>query len=364
MAMTDDQNASIRAFAATNPTDAELAEAKKTYGVSDADYTNAITPTASTNYSASSVAAPSVMTDAQNASIKAFAATNPSAAAKSAAQIQYGVSDAQYAAATNPYAAWNAYHGTTYDASGNATGPAAAPVAGLGGQYANVNTGGSTATGTATPVLQSSGIISSVSAPSTYSAAKTTADTVESRMARLTDPNSAYNQSVAAGARGSANQRGLLNSSIGESMVQDGIIKNALSIATPDAAATNTANQFNANANNQAGQFNASAQNAINLLSQANAYDSTKTATNQTNTVANADATIAANRLTTASSAVASIMNNTLAYIASIDRTLSGEAQQALKDGFNTQAKVSLQIIGSLAGDVDLSKYIDSLFPA
>jgi len=183
-------------------------------------------------------------------------------------------------------------------------------------------------------------------------------------MARLMDPNSQYNQAVATTARGTANQRGLLNSSIGDSMVQDGIIKNALSIASPDAAATNTANQFNANASNQAGQFNAGAQNASNLLNQANAYDSTKTAANQANTVTNADSTIAANRLTTASSAVTSIMNNTSAYIASIDRTLSGEAQQALKDGYNTQAKVSLQMIGSLAGDVNLSKYIDSLFPA
>ncbi len=42
MAMTEDQNASIRAYAATNPSEADLAAAKAMYNVSDADYANAL----------------------------------------------------------------------------------------------------------------------------------------------------------------------------------------------------------------------------------------------------------------------------------------------------------------------------------
>ena len=60
------------------------------------------------------------MTEDQNASIRAFAATNPSAEALAAAKQQYGVSDADYGYATapNPYDGWNQHNGTNLGIDG------------------------------------------------------------------------------------------------------------------------------------------------------------------------------------------------------------------------------------------------------
>ena len=96
--------------------------------------------------------------------------------------------------------------------------------------------------------------------------------TIEGRMRGLMDPNDPRNQQLATQAKQIANGRGVMNSSMGDSMIQDGIIKNAIAIAQPDAAMTAENARFSANAGNQAGSFNAGEQNKFGLNTQDAAY--------------------------------------------------------------------------------------------
>lgn len=101
--------------------------------------------------------------------------------------------------------------------------------------------------------------------------------TIEGRMARLMDPNDPRNQQIATQAKQQANARGVMNSSMGDTMIQDGIIRNAINIAQPDAAMTAENARFTAGAGNTASQFNAGAQNQMGLQTQGQVYDATKT---------------------------------------------------------------------------------------
>ena len=101
--------------------------------------------------------------------------------------------------------------------------------------------------------------------------------TIEGRMARLMDPNDPRNQQIATQAKQQANARGVMNSSMGDTMIQDGIIRNAINIAQPDAAMTAENARFTASAGNTASQFNAGAANQMGLQTQGQAYDATKT---------------------------------------------------------------------------------------
>ena len=101
--------------------------------------------------------------------------------------------------------------------------------------------------------------------------------TIEGRMARLMDPNDPRNQQIATQAKQQANARGVMNTSMGDTMIQDGIIRNAINIAQPDAAMTADNAKFSAAAGNMASQFNAGAQNTMGLQVQGQGYDATKT---------------------------------------------------------------------------------------
>ena len=101
--------------------------------------------------------------------------------------------------------------------------------------------------------------------------------TIEGRMARLMDPNDPRNQQIATQAKQQANARGVMNSSMGDTMIQDSIIRNAIAIAQPDAAMTADNAKFSAAAGNMASQFNAGAQNTMGLQVQGQGYDATKT---------------------------------------------------------------------------------------
>jgi len=105
--------------------------------------------------------------------------------------------------------------------------------------------------------------------------------TIEGRLKNLLDPNDPRNQQIATSMKEQANARGVLNSSMGDTMIQDGIIKNAVSIAQPDAAMTANNAQFTAGAGNQAGQFNANAQNQMGLQAQQIQAAKDAAATNQ-----------------------------------------------------------------------------------
>ncbi len=101
--------------------------------------------------------------------------------------------------------------------------------------------------------------------------------TIEGRMGRLMDPNDPRNQQLATQAKQIANGRGVMNSSMGDTMIQDSIIRNAIAIAQPDAAMTADNAKFSAAAGNMASQFNAGAQNTMGLQVQGQGYDATKT---------------------------------------------------------------------------------------
>jgi hypothetical protein len=67
-----------------------------------------------------------------------------------------------------------------------------------------------------------------------------------------------------------------------------------------------------------------------------------------------------------ASSAAASIWSNTQSQIAGIiaDKTLDAAGKQRAIDTLNYQARSGLQMIGALAGNVDIASYMDQLFGA
>jgi len=127
------------------------------------------------------------------------------------------------------------------------------------------------------------GIIASAG-PTTYQAkgVQTTDDmTVEGRMARLMNPNDPRNQQLATRQKEIANGRGVLNSSMGDTMIQDSIIRNAADIAGKDATMTAENARFTAGAENTAGQFNADAANVLNRMSVQQQQDLAKMATAQ-----------------------------------------------------------------------------------
>lgn len=63
-----------------------------------------------------------------------------------------------------------------------------------------------------------------------------------------------------------ANERGLLNSTLGMQMAEDAVVNAALDIARPDAATYANAGQYNAQAANQNAQFNAQESNQVGMF--------------------------------------------------------------------------------------------------
>lgn len=122
---------------------------------------------------------------------------------------------------------------------------------------------------------ESKAYYSGAGTPSTIGTGYTSTDwnvgkdqTVEGRLANLTDPNSALNQQAAAQALQTSNSRGLINSSLAVTAGQDAVLKNALPIAQQDASTFATAGQTNAAAKNTSSQFNAAATNQASLANQ------------------------------------------------------------------------------------------------
>lgn len=84
---------------------------------------------------------------------------------------------------------------------------------------------------------------------------------VEKRLGGIIADDSKLMQMARGGALQQMNERGLANSSMAVGAAQDAVMRNALQIATPDAATFANSAQFNANANNTVGMFNADAAN-------------------------------------------------------------------------------------------------------
>lgn len=84
---------------------------------------------------------------------------------------------------------------------------------------------------------------------------------VENRTNNIIKADSPLMQMARGAAMQQGNERGLVNSSMAVGAAQDAVLRNALQIATPDAATYAGAARFNADANNTVGMFNADAAN-------------------------------------------------------------------------------------------------------
>lgn len=86
-------------------------------------------------------------------------------------------------------------------------------------------------------------------------------ETVRGQLGQVLAEDSPVLQQARADAMRSANERGMLNSTMATSGAQDAVIRSALQIASPDAAAYGHAADYNAAATNQAKMYNSTAQN-------------------------------------------------------------------------------------------------------
>lgn len=101
-------------------------------------------------------------------------------------------------------------------------------------------------------------------------------ETVEGRMnGLLRDPHNPLNVQAQTFGAQQANKRGLLNSSIGISAAQDAMYKNAMPIATQDAATFYDAKKTNSVQGLNADMFNSDAGTRVNMFNAGNAKDMT-----------------------------------------------------------------------------------------
>ena len=235
--------------------------------------------------------------------------------------------------------------------------------------------------------------------------------TVQSQLRSVMDTNNPLMQQARTQGLQIANERGLLNSSIAESGAMDSMYKAALPIAVADAAtyaksasenagnATNITNNntsaatsiANTAANNDTSRFNNAANNATTL-----AVNNSNNETSRANTAANNATTLATNaannetsranaklqtdaaaalgleesqyrKLAQGSSSAAQLMTNYQGQLSSLlkDQSFSDtEARQAAIDQLTNSTKAAIQMIGAMAGDLDIAAYMSQLFPA
>lgn len=209
--------------------------------------------------------------------------------------------------------------------------------------------------------------------------------TVEGRVGGIIAKNSPLMQQAEARAIQQASSRGLVNSSIAASAGQSAVLDAATNIAKQDAQtfasaaaqnaqAKNTSAQFGAAAGNTASLANASADNSVAATNAKAANDAQLANQDAVNKASTANLGVAGNlnianleaqykNLTQASSSAASIMNNTQTMVNNImqDKNLDAAAKQAAIDKYNASSKKAIQMIGAIAGDVDLSAFLDEI---
>lgn len=246
--------------------------------------------------------------------------------------------------------------------------------------------------------------------------------TVQGQLRTVMDSNSPLMQQARTQGLQVANERGLLNSSIAESAAMDSMYKAALPIAAADAttyaksasenagnatnitnsntsaatsiantAANNDTSRFNNAANNDTSRFNNAANNATTL-----AVNNSNNETSRANTAANNATTLATNaannetsranaklqtdaaaalgleeskyrKLVQGSSSAAQLMTNYQGQLSSLlkDQSFSDtEARQTAIDQLTNSTKAAIQMIGAMAGDLDIAAYMSQLFPA
>lgn len=215
--------------------------------------------------------------------------------------------------------------------------------------------------------------------------------TVEGRLAGLTDPNSQINARAIAQSQQEASKRGLINSSIAGSAAQAAVLDRALPVAQQDAQMYSNVALSNAAAENTASQFNTSAVNQLSLQNNANANQQTlqdknnssaqavaqlnsntqlalgsldaKTKTDLQNIVSKNSQLLQAN--TSAANATSQLMAS-IAQVQANDK-LDAEAKQTAVNNLINVMNESLRTFNDIAGaGLDLTKYFQqqSIAPA
>jgi hypothetical protein len=199
--------------------------------------------------------------------------------------------------------------------------------------------------------------------------------TVAGQLGTIMSADSPLMQQARTRAMQSMNQRGLTNSSMATSAADSAMYDTALKIAQPDAqtnasaAQTNTAtkNQFANTANTQAydtNKYNTETTNQFADKANQFAYDSAKLGT-QTKAATDVAAIEAQYKNLTQGSASATAIVNKMqdslnALMANKDIT-DQTKRDTLAADIKANAAESLNLIGALAGDVNLSDYISQV---
>ena len=202
-------------------------------------------------------------------------------------------------------------------------------------------------------------------------------ETVAGQLHSLLSSGNPYVERAKSGARDTANQRGLLNTSMAAGAGEAAAIDAALPIASADANVYGTASRENQGYTNTAGQFNAGAKNTASLQGSAAANTSLLSAQtagqdvelqtlkgNQAKELADIEAKY---KNTTQSSASATALFSQVSKnIADIlnDPNTSAEQKQSAVDFQRNMLEMQLIIIGELA-NIDLVDLLDfSALPA
>lgn len=180
--------------------------------------------------------------------------------------------------------------------------------------------------------------------------------TVEGRVGRLTDPNNPLIQQARARSDQAMNGRGLLNSSMAQTAADSAAYDVAIPIANADAGIAAKAANYNVDSANQL-------TTSQNLMLQKFGYDKSLVEIQKASNKEIAGIEAQYKNLTQASSSAASIMNNLSTNVAKImeNTTLNADAKQKAINIYNANATKSLQLIGALSGDIDLSDYLDTV---
>jgi hypothetical protein len=181
--------------------------------------------------------------------------------------------------------------------------------------------------------------------------------TVAGQLEKVLASDSPLIQQARSRAMQSMNARGLTNSSLAASAADDAMYNSALKIATPDASTYASAAKSNTDADNTF----ATASNAYSYdlgKIQAQAAASAQTAKD----VANIEAQY--KNLTQGSASATSILNkmqDSLNYLMNNTSITDQAVRDSMAAQIKSTAMQSLSMIGALAGDVDLSTFMDSV---
>lgn len=184
--------------------------------------------------------------------------------------------------------------------------------------------------------------------------------TVAGQMSKLLDAGSPYITAAKSGAMETANDRGLLNSSIAAGAGESAAINAALPIAQSDAGTYTGAGVLNTQATNAALASNAGATNTAANLNAANANASSLQQLRGTQSVDLANIEANYKTLMQTSASAASTFNVATQQISAIlaDPNTSAAQKQAAVDKQTSLLQNSMQIIGSIA-NVDLTGLLD-----